>query len=488
MARLSWVASTIGGTLTGPDLPFASVSTDSRSIGPGQLFVALRGARHDASAFVGDAASRGAVAAVVETRQDSPLPQVVVPDTGKALRTVAAAWRQRFRIPVIGVTGSNGKTTVKEMMAAILRAGSPAAGRAWPGNAWDGHRDPDDPEGFDDAGVLATWGNLNNHIGVPITLLWLRETHRAAVIEMGASAAGEIATLTRIAQPTVGVVTNAGPAHLAGFGGTLAHVAAAKGELFAELPEGGIAVINRDDAFHDYWRGLRPDLACRSFGLDSAADFHAADIRNPGDGNSSFRLVTPQGSVDVQLGMAGGHNVQNALAAAAATMAAGASLAMVREGLAAMQNVKGRLRPQAGPGGSTIYDDSYNANPGSVSAAIRFLASQPGQRWFVLGDMAELGSGEVGLHREMGALAARSGLDRFYAVGPLSRHAAEAFGPGARWAADVQVLAEQIRPELIRPEGAADVRILVKGSRSAGLERLVQALAIDGRAGGGGGH
>lgn len=481
MANLSWVASTAGGTLEGPDVGFASVSTDTRSIGPGQLFIALRGAHHDASAFIDDAAARGAVAALVGQRQDSPLPQVVVGDTGKALRAVAAAWRRRFSIPVIGVTGSNGKTTLKEMMAAILRAGSTTTN-------WQEAADGQDPADVDDGGVLATWGNLNNHIGVPITLLWLRDSHRAAVIELGASAPGEIATLARIAQPTVGVVTNAGPAHLGGFGGTLAHVAAAKGELFAGLPPGAAAVVNRDDPFHDYWRGLRSDLGYRSFGLDPAADFRAVDIQGLATGGSAFRLVSPQGQIDIRLEMAGSHNVVNALAAAAATTAAGASLAMVRDGLGAMQNVKGRLRPETGPGGCTIYDDSYNANPGSVGAAIRFLASQPGRRWFVLGDMAELGADEVALHREVGALAARAGLDRFYAVGPLSRHAAEAFGPEARWAADVKALAELIRPELIHPEGAADVRLLIKGSRSAGLERLVQALvtgtAVDAIGGG----
>lgn len=476
MATLSWVADTAGGTLTGRDTGFASVSTDTRSIGPGQLFVALRGARHDAAAFVGEAAGRGAVAAMVEHLQDLPLPQIVVPDAGKALRAVAAAWRQRFHIPVIGVTGSNGKTTLKEMMAAILRADGP-------GTTWRGQVDPADLADVDDGGVLATWGNLNNHIGVPITLLWLRETHRAAVIEMGASASGEIAVLTRLAQPSVGVITNAGPAHLAGFGGTVAHVAAAKGELFAGLPAGAVAVVNRDDAFHDYWRGLRSDLVYRSFGLTPAADFHAVDIRSLPDGGTGFRLRSPLGEVEIQLGMAGGHNVQNALAAAAATTAAGASLATVREGLAAMQNVKGRLRPESGPAGCTIYDDSYNANPGSVSAAIHFLAGQAGQRWFVLGDMAELGPDEIALHREVGLLAARSGLERFYAVGALARHAAEAFGPTARWAADVYTLAELIRPEL-----TADVRLLVKGSRSAGLERLVKALNGEATADAGSAH
>lgn len=451
MGNLSMVAKAVGGTLVGADVAFDSVSTDTRSIGPGQLFFALRGQRHDAAGFVRDAAGRGAAAAVVEQRQPVDLPQVEVADSGQALRDMAAAWRQRFRIPVLAVTGSNGKTTLKEMMAAILRTHFRGAG--------------------DDAGVLATWGNLNNHIGLPVTLLWLRDSHQAAVLEMGASGRGEIARLTAIASPTVGLITNAGPAHLAGFGGTVRHVAEAKGEMFAGLAPGMVAVINRDDPFFAYWRGLRSDLSYRSFGLSDGADYRAEGIHDLPGGGLGFRLVTPAGDTPIALPMAGRHNVANAAAAAAATLAAGASLASVRDGLAAMRNVAGRLRPEPGPGGSTIYDDSYNANPGSVAAAIRFLAGLAGQRWLVLGDMAELGPDEAVLHREIGVLAASAGIDRFYAVGPLSRHAAEGFGTGARWYADVTALAAALLPDL-----GAGVHLLVKGSRSAGLERLVQAI------------
>jgi UDP-N-acetylmuramoyl-tripeptide--D-alanyl-D-alanine ligase len=451
MATLAWVADAAGGKLLGQDVGFDSVSTDTRSIEPGQLFVALRGVRHDAAAFVVDAVGRGAVAAIVERQQPVPVPQVLVPDAGKALQEIASAWRQRFSIPVIGVTGSNGKTTLKEMMASILRAHVRGPG--------------------EDGGVLATWGNLNNHVGVPITLLWLRAEHRAAVIEMGASAPREIALLARIARPTVGVITNAGPAHLGGFGGTVKHVAAAKGELFAGLPAGAVAVVNRDDPFHDYWRGLRQDVEYRSFGLAAEADFRAVDIAAGNGDGLRFRLVSPVGDSDIRLPMSGGHNIQNALAATAATTAAGATLAAVRDGLAAMENVKGRLRPEPGPHGSTIYDDSYNANPGSVAAAIHFLAGLSGERWFVLGGMAELGPDEIALHRDIGSLAARSGIERFYCVGSLARHAAEAYGPAAHWTADVAAMADLIGPDL-----SPEVRLLVKGSRSAGLERLVKIL------------
>ncbi len=451
MGTLGMVAQTVGGTLIGADAGFDSVSTDSRSLEPGQLFFALRGVRHNAAEFARDAAAAGAAGVVIEERQPIDLPQIHVADAGQALCSFATTWRKRFSLPLVAVTGSNGKTTVKEMVGTILRAHF-----AGPG---------------DDAGVLVTWGNLNNHIGVPITLLWMRDSHRAAVIEMGASAKHEIARLARIAAPTVAIITNAGPAHLGGFGGTLKDVAEAKGELFAGLPAGSIAVINRDDPFYDYWRGLRPDISYRSFGLSPNADYRAVDVQAFGVRSLSFRLLTPTAEIPVELPMSGGHNVRNALAAAAASLAAGASLQAVRDGLAQMLNVAGRLRAEPGPAGSTIFDDSYNANPGSVAAAIQFLAGLDGQRWLVLGGMAELGPDEAALHREVGVLAAQSGIDCFYCVGELTRPAAEGFGPGARWYADVTELAEVLRPRM-----TADVHLLVKGSRSAGLERLVQLV------------
>lgn len=451
MGTLGMVAEAVGGTLIGADAGFDSVSTDSRSLEPGQLFFALRGVRHNAAEYARDAAAAGAAGVVIEERQRIDLPQVRVADAGQALRDFATMWRKRFSLPIVAVTGSNGKTTVKEMVGTILRTQF-----AGPG---------------DDAGVLVTWGNLNNHIGVPITLLWMREAHHAAVIEMGGSAKREIARLTAIAAPTVAIITNAGPAHLGGFGGTLKDVAEAKGELFAGLPAGTIAVINRDDPYYSYWRGLREDITYRSFGLSPEADYRAADLHEIGGQSLNFRLVTPDGEMSIALPMAGSHNVSNALAAAAASLAAGATLKAVRDGLAQMVNVAGRLRAEPGPGGSTIFDDSYNANPGSVAAAIHFLASLKGQRWLVLGGMAELGPDEAALHREIGVLAAQSGIDRFYCVGELTRPAAEGFGPAAHWYEDAAELAEVLRPQM-----TADVQLLVKGSRSAGLERLVQSV------------
>lgn len=451
MGTLGMVAQAVGGKLIGADAGFDSVSTDTRSLEAGQLFFALRGVRHNAAEYARDAAAAGAAGVVIEELQAVDLPQVHVADAGQALCDFATIWRQRFDLPIVAVTGSNGKTTVKEMVGTILRTHFAGAG--------------------DDAGVLVTWGNLNNHIGVPVTLLWMRDTHQAAVIEMGASAKREIARLAVIAMPGIAIITNAAPAHLGGFGGSLQDVAEAKGELFAGLQAGSTAVINRDDPFFSYWRGLRDDLSYVSFGLSPDADYRAVELQEISGRSLKFRLLTPVGEIPIQLPMAGSHNVRNALAAAAASIAAGASLAAVRDGLAQMLNVAGRLRAEPGPAGSTIFDDSYNANPGSVAAAIQFLAGLGGQRWLVLGGMAELGPTAADLHREVGVLAAQRGIDRLYCVGELTRPAAEGFGPAAHWYADAAELAEVLRPLM-----TADVRLLVKGSRSAGLERLVKSV------------
>jgi len=452
MATLGLVAKSVGGRLVGADVPFESVSTDTRTLQTGQLFFALRGARFDAAAFVEEAARRGAAAAVVSHRQSVSLPQVEVADPRAALGSFARAWRRRFTLPVIGVTGSNGKTTVKEMIAAILRVALDRAGS--------------------DERVLVTQGNLNNEIGLPLTVLRLRQHHRAAVLEMGASHAGEIACLTEIAAPTVGIVTNAGPAHLEGFG-SLQGVAAGKGELFAGLAAGCVAVINRDDRFFDFWRERARAAQQVSFGLHADADFRAEAIESlPGQG-LRFRLITPSGARELALPMAGPHNVNNALGAAAAAMSAGADLAQVVTGLATMANVPGRLRALDGPTGITVYDDTYNANPGSVAAAVAFLAGLPVERWLVLGDMAELGTDSDALHREVGELASEAGIHRLFCLGVASRAAADAFGAGSSCHDDVESLLGALGHEL-----HPGVAVLVKGSRSMGMERVVRALTL----------
>jgi UDP-N-acetylmuramoyl-tripeptide--D-alanyl-D-alanine ligase len=453
MGTLTMVAESVKGHLVGADRAFDSVSTDTRTLQPGQLFFALHGENFDAATFVAEAERRGAAGAVVEQRQSCDLAQVEVSDARRALGQWGKSWRARFSISVIAVTGSNGKTTVKEMIASILAQ-----------------------ELGDRAELLVTEGNLNNEIGLPLTVLKLCDRHRIAVLEMGASHPKEIAYLADIAAPGIGVVTNAGVAHLEGFGSEEA-VAAAKGELFESLSAGGIAIINRDDRFFDTWRSLAGQATVNSFGLDDAADFRASDIQETVAGEQSelkFDIRSGDDTVQVRLPMAGAHNVRNALAATAAARAAGASWDAVRRGLAAMDNVSGRLRAVPGSGGATIYDDSYNANPGSVGAAIDFLAAHTGQTWLVLGDMAELGPESLQLHREIGTEARKKGVSRLFCVGEQSRAAAEGFGKEARWFTDIQSLADTI---MAMPKDG--VTILMKGSRCMGLEKLVAILQHD---------
>jgi UDP-N-acetylmuramoyl-tripeptide--D-alanyl-D-alanine ligase len=450
MGTLTMVAESVNGKLIGDDRAFESVSTDTRTLAPGQLFFALQGENFDATAFIEEAGRRGAAGAVVARRQPSELPQVEVPDTLEALGLFAKDWRARFAIPVIAVTGSNGKTTVKEMVASILLA-----------------------ELGDQNALVVTQGNLNNEIGLPLTILRLRDLHRMAVLEMGASHPGDIAYLAGIAAPGTGIVTNAGAAHLEGFG-TREAVAATKGELFEGLPADGVAIINRDDAFFETWLQLSGSKNVRTFGLSPEADYSARDIRETtadGDCELEFAIESRDGALDIRLPMAGRHNVLNALAAVAATRAVGVSVEAVQRGLAAMGNMPGRLRAVPGAGGATIYDDSYNANPVSVRAAIEFLAGRGGKTWLVLGDMAELGPDSAELHRETGAAAKASGVSRLFCVGPESRAAAEAFGDGGQWFESLDVLAKAMTST-----GRNNVTILIKGSRCMGLEKLVDIL------------
>jgi len=454
MGTLTMVADCVSGTLVGSDRPFDSVSTDTRTLQPGQLFFALQGEHFDAAKFVDEAARLGAAGAVVEHRQSCDLSQVEVKDTRDALGAFAKKWRARFSISVVALTGSNGKTTVKEMIAGILRA-----------------------HVSDDSDFLVTAGNLNNEIGLPLTVLQLRDQHRIAVFELGASHLGEIAYLAEIAAPSIGVVTNAGIAHLEGFG-SKENVAAGKGELFECLPDDGIAIINRDDEFFVHWRDLCGHADIRTFGLSEAADFRATNIHEVVDDANCeliFQLQSPFGNVDVQLPMAGRHNVCNALAAAAAATAAGATIEAVRRGLAAIGNVSGRMRAVTAAGGMTIFDDSYNANPESVQAAIEFLSGREGDQWLAFGDMAELGPNSAKLHREIGTKAKQAGIARLFCLGEQSRYSSEAFGEGAASFTSIDAMAEAINAEQ-----QAGVVLLVKGSRCMGLEKLVMKLQQEG--------
>jgi UDP-N-acetylmuramoyl-tripeptide--D-alanyl-D-alanine ligase len=443
---LSHFAALCGGRYTGEDRAFASVSTDTRSLQAGDLYLALRGPRFDGNAFLAAAAAAGAVAAVVDRPcVDPPLPVIEVSDGQQALVAAAKAWRAQYRGKLIGVAGSNGKTTVKEMIAAILAQCGPG---------------------------LATRGNLNNHIGVPLTLLRLTPEHRTAVIEIGANRAGEVAALVEIARPDVGLITNAGAEHLEGFG-DLDGVARAEGEMVAGLTAGDVAIVNADDPYAGLWRGMTPARVV-TFGIDRPADFRARAIReslDSGGFSAHFTLLSPQGQQEVRLNVGGRHNIRNALAAAAAAMQAGASLQDVAQGLATMQPVAGRLQPAFTPQGARLIDDSYNANPSSMRAGIDVLTQLPGAPWLVMGDMGELGDHAIASHTDIGRYAREKGVQRLFATGPLCTHAVEAFGAGAAWYGDTDALARNVAGAIHK-----DVTLLVKGSRSARLERVVTQL------------
>src|SRR5271167_3656950 len=435
-----------GGQLHGEDRPYGAVSTDSRTLSPGSLFVALRGPNFDGAAFVAAAETRGAIGALVERAVSSSLPQVVVPDTLRALQELAKAWRADFKLPVVAVAGSNGKTTAKEMTAAILsRMGL----------------------------CMATHGNLNNHIGVPVTLMRLESAHRSAVIEMGANRVGDVAELMRIAQPSVGLITNAGAEHLEGFG-NLDGVAKGEGETVSCLGRDGTAIINADDAYAGYWREVAGAGRVVTFGVLRRADFAARNVIQAierGEFATRFTLICPLGERSIMLKAGGAHNIGNALAAAAAASAAGASLEEIALGLGDFRAVAGRLQLKAGTRGSWIINDSYNANPSSVRAGLEVLRSLPGATWLVLGDMAELGDFAEDSHAHMGTYARACGIKRLFAIGPQSSRAVETFGSGAEWFADTDSLIRRLQAEL-----APGVTVLIKGSRVNRLERVVQAL------------
>lgn len=441
-------ATACGGQLKGADATYTSVSTDTRSLGKGALFVALRGENFNGNSFVGAALTAGAIGAVVDTEQPVALPQVVVGDTQKALEAAGHAWREQFNIPVVGVAGSNGKTTAKEMTAAILsRIGT----------------------------CLATRGNLNNHIGVPLTLLRLEPTHQFAVVEMGANHAGEVAALVRIGRPTVGMITNAGAEHLEGFG-SIAGVARAEGEMVEGLAPSATAVINADDEFVELWRKLTPARVV-TFGVRAAADFKANEVRTliGTEGFvTKFTLDCPLGSAAITLNTGGRHNVSNALAAAAAAVAAGAKLEHVVAGLEAMRPVAGRLQFKKALSGAWLIDDSYNANPSSMRAGIEVLAELDGPKWLVIGAMGELGEFAASAHTEIGEFARAQGIERMFAMGELTKLAVASFGAGAQWFPDAQTLAAAIA-QALGTSGSA-VRVLIKGSRVNRLERVVDVL------------
>ncbi|PID49613.1 MAG: UDP-N-acetylmuramoyl-tripeptide--D-alanyl-D-alanine ligase [Proteobacteria bacterium] len=441
---LTEVADLCGARLHGTDTRRAAniaierVERDSRQVQLGDLFLALKGERFDAHDFVTQVAGR-ASAALVSRAIEADIPQLLVDDVRLALGRFAAGWRQRYQHPVIGLTGSNGKTTLKEMLSAILSVHGQ---------------------------TLATMGNLNNDIGMPLTLLRLREADQFAVIEMGANHFGEIDYLTRIACPDVAILNNAGAAHLEGFG-DIAGVARAKGEIFNGLSDSGIAIINADDIHADYWLGLNLGREVVSFGMDVPADMQGIN-----DDKGFMIHCTRSGqAVSVKLKLLGRHNQMNALAAAAAAYSLGLSLESIRQGLESIQAIKGRLCPHKGIKGSLVVDDTYNANPASVAAAINVLADMPGNKILVLGNMAELGEAGLDDHKWIGRQAAAAGINTLFTLGALSQYAANSFGAGAQAFKQLDDLLLALKPNL-----ASGTKVLVKGSRSARMERVVAAL------------
>jgi UDP-N-acetylmuramoyl-tripeptide--D-alanyl-D-alanine ligase len=452
MMRLSEAARAVSGELLGTDVPFEAVCADSRSVKSGDLFVALAGVRFDGHDFVPQAARAGAVAALVRAERARALaasmPLAVVRDTTAALGTLATHWRGRFDLPLVAVAGSNGKTTVKEMIAACLR------------------------EHLGDRDVLAAYGNLNNHIGLPLTLLGLRGEHRAAVVEVGMNHPGETAYLAGIARPTIGLVNNAQREHQE-FMKSVAEVAAEHGALIASLPREGVAVINSDDAYAGYWRGVAAERRVVDFGFDAPAAVHVGCRLT--ETGAQVHVHAPQGEADFTLQLPGRHNVCNAAAAIAAATAAGATLDACARALARFVAVRGRMQPRRGVAGARLLDDTYNANPDSVRAAIEVLARATGRRLLVLGDMGEVGGEGAAYHEEVGAYAKAAGVDRLYTLGGMSAHAARAFGARARHFTRIEELLAELQNEL-----GPDATLLVKGSRFMRMERIVKAFAIDG--------
>ncbi|UJJ57387.1 MULTISPECIES: UDP-N-acetylmuramoyl-tripeptide--D-alanyl-D-alanine ligase [Rhodanobacter] len=442
MMQLAAIALWTHGRLLGADVEVTGVAIDTRRLEPGDLFVAIKGERADGHDYLAEAATRGAVAALVTRKVDSALPQVLVGSTELALGDLASAVRAQRNVRVVGITGSNGKTTVKTLVASILSR----HGR-----------------------THVSEGNFNNELGLPLSLLAMPPDTEYAVFEMGAGKPGDIAYLAAIARPDIGLVTLIAPAHLARMG-SIEGVAETKGALYQALPADGVAIINADDAFASFFTGLAGARKVLRFGLEQPADIGAGIVEQRVDG-SRFVLHTPQGDAGVALPLPGRHNIANALAATAVALALEVPLATIVAGLEQVPSVAGRLRRETMAGGWTLIDDSYNANPGSMAAAIDTLLLAAGERWLVLGDMAELGADARALHAGIGTRARERGVERLFAVGPFGTATVEAFGAGGTHFDDKAALIAALRTQL-----HAGVTCLVKGSRSAGMEQVVAAL------------
>jgi UDP-N-acetylmuramoyl-tripeptide--D-alanyl-D-alanine ligase len=448
---LTEIAQVIDGTLLGENRVVTDVCIDTRSLIPEQIYLALQGKKYDGHQFINQAEKAGASALIVERRCESNLPQIIVKDSHLALAELAGFWRKQLAIQVVGITGSNGKTTVKEMIAAILST----KGK-----------------------TLHTHGNLNNDIGVPLTLLQLDDSHQFAVIEMGANHSGEIAYTSKYVMADVVVITNVGAAHIEGFR-SIDNIARSKGEIIESLGTDGIAILNKDDAFYDYWLQLAAERSTLNFGFTETADLTAKNIFTElkRDGfETRFTLITAGESLDIQLQLAGEHNVKNALAAAAAAKAFDIDLPSIKRGLEQVKPVTGRMQLLRGRKGNFIIDDTYNANPNSLKAALDVL-DKNADNWLILGAFAELGADSLAIHREIGEMIKSMPVERLFAVGLEAKQAVEAFGSNGQFYDSQEQLLNELNQILTGKE-----TLLVKGSRSQKMENVVAALVDNFRA------
>jgi UDP-N-acetylmuramoyl-tripeptide--D-alanyl-D-alanine ligase len=444
------IARVTNGTLVGGNITVSTVSTDSRSIQKGDFFVALQGPNFDGHEYADEVVNQGACGLLVNRSLETSVPYVVVEDTLQALGLMGQFNGQKISVPTAAITGSNGKTTVEEMLASILA---------------------------EQGAVMKTQGNFNNHIGLPLTLLQIKQSDDFAVIEMGANHPGEIEYLTNLTRPDVAVITNAGDAHLGGFG-SREGVAKAKGEIYGGLSSDGIAVINADDKYFSYWKGLNENRNIKTFGFNENADVSTCQdeiaVSFAGEKfKTEFVLQYHSLSESVCLALAGRHNVSNALAAAAVALSLGVDLKKVAAGLAKVQPVNGRLKPGSGLNGVRVIDDTYNASPSSLAAAIEVLIDCEGERWLVMGDMGELGDDSLALHYSVGELAKEKAVDKLFAVGPQMQQAVKAFGHGAKHFANqadmVDYLCQNVHSGIV---------MLVKGSRAQYMENIVNGLDV----------
>lgn len=445
MMHLSEAAIALNAKRVGADVQFDSVGSDSRNVKAGQLFVALKGENFDGNTFADEAIKKGAAAVMLSDSAVEVEPALLVQDTRLALGELAKYWRSKFDAPVVAITGSNGKTTTKEMLTAILSVAAKGGDK-----------------------VHATYGNLNNDIGVPLTLLKMHASHKYAVVEMGMNHLGEIDYLTHIAKPNVAVINNVGSAHI-GELGSRANIALAKGEIFSGLQADGVAVINADSEYAADWLALNTNRKVVTFGLSQQADVTAnyQELQ----GVSLMNLDTPNGRVAFKLKVQGAHNISNALAASTAAFALGVSNADIAQGLENFSGVYGRLELKAACHGALLIDDTYNANPDSMRAAIDVLAKYAGEKILVLGDMGELGSEANNMHAEIGAYAKAAGLTTLYCLGKLSIEMVKSFGVGAQHFSSPEEIAEAVLPQL-----TSSTTVLVKGSRFMQMERVVNLL------------